>query len=74
VELLGRLAKEIATLQGSDLHRRIEAAYFRDSDRFSEIVSEELRDVGFHSWPESGDLLDRSSSRADDDCGFASMG
>jgi hypothetical protein len=65
-DLLGRLANNSPNLDGSEVHRRIETAYFADATpgRFSEVVSEELRNVGFHSWPESGrDLLEGIANR-----------
>jgi hypothetical protein len=63
-ELLDRLAKDMATLEGSDVHRRIEAVSHDTSGRFPELVSEELRAVGFHSWPESGrELLEGIAKR-----------
>ena len=64
VDLLGRLAKDIAALEGSEVHRQIETASADTSGRFSEVVSEELRNVGFHSWPESGhELLEGIAKR-----------
>jgi hypothetical protein len=56
-ELLDTVAKDFAALDGSDVHRRIESAYLADDTaaiNATEIVSEELRSVGFHSWPKSG--------------------
>jgi hypothetical protein len=58
-EALDRLAAEIAGLEGSELHQRIDALIdlTEDADvffRFSESVSESLRSIGFHGGPESG--------------------
>jgi hypothetical protein len=63
--LLERLDGEIRALTGGLEYRRLERLLDQeDRFRFSEVVSEELKAVGFHSWPESGvDLLKRIARR-----------
>jgi hypothetical protein len=63
---LDRLAKQIDKLDGSDVHRRIEAlmelAADTDSffiyERLDEMVSAELRAVGFYSQPSGVEFLE----------------
>jgi hypothetical protein len=62
---LDRLAREIGELEGSDLHRRIDALIDRTDTpggdsvhmELSESVSDELRGIGFHGGYESGAAL-----------------
>lgn len=63
---LDRLAEEIGKLEGSDLHRRIDALIDLMNDapncedihiRLNETVSDELRGIGFHGGYESGASL-----------------
>jgi hypothetical protein len=63
--LLDALAKDLPALEGSDVHRQIERAYDGDgTSEVSEVVSEVLRSVGFHAWPNSGrELLEVITSR-----------
>jgi hypothetical protein len=65
VKLLDEIAKDMAALEGSDLHRQIEGLWVDGtSERFSETVSDQLRSVGFHSWPKSGrELLEAIADR-----------
>lgn len=55
-DLLTRLAEEIRAFEGSALHQRVAALLVRDDDgAFSEIISQATRNVGFRSFPESGE-------------------
>lgn len=51
---LDRLAGELPSLNGSDVHKRAWNAFERNPSGFSEVVSEELRNIGFHSSPATG--------------------
>lgn len=65
-EILERIANELPALDGSVLHRRIEKIVEDGNwDAFvSEVISDELRKIGFHSWPESAhELLATIASR-----------
>jgi len=66
VELLEKLVPEIEALNGSDLHDTIEEMIDADVENtdWVRIISEELRDVGFRSFPETGrELLEQIASR-----------
>jgi hypothetical protein len=68
VQLLEKIAPEIDALNDSDLHKKLEVYWFDPDDgkRTSEIIGEELRNVGFRSFPESGkELLEAIISRID---------
>jgi hypothetical protein len=56
-DLLTRLASELRALEGSALHRRVEALLTRVDapESFSKIISEWTKAVGFRSLPESAD-------------------
>ncbi len=54
--ILQRLATEMGALEGSELHGRLSALY-ATNDEFSEVVSEELRAVGFYSFPSTAEAL-----------------
>jgi hypothetical protein len=55
-ELLGHLADQARDIENSPLHHRLEQLYFSLSEgmqfRFGELVSEELRGIGFYSSPD----------------------
>lgn len=61
--ILDSMKPQIAALNGSPLHERLfklweaEARFCGERDIFSEIVSEELRAVGFTSFPATADEL-----------------
>jgi hypothetical protein len=53
-ERLSAFADELASLEGSAVHKRMAAAARAvGADVFSETVLEHLRAVGFGSWPET---------------------
>jgi hypothetical protein len=63
-EFLGRCAEEIASLEGSAIHRRLEVLA-TDVDEFNLNVSFVLRSVGFAFQPTSCDeLLDKIAEQA----------
>ncbi|MEY9532154.1 hypothetical protein [Sinorhizobium fredii] len=61
--LLDTLARDLAEYEGSPLHRQLLDLSWKEGDEdvaltIGEVVSEELRSVGFYTYPESvGELL-----------------
>ena len=65
--LLERLDSELAPLNGTEIHHRLERHLERDDGFFlGEAIREELKSVGFRSWPETGrELVERIVDRLD---------
>jgi hypothetical protein len=55
--LLDKLGGELPSLDGGDIHKRLERRREIDGLAFGEVVTEELRKIGFDSWPASGRIL-----------------
>jgi hypothetical protein len=63
-EILEKIASDLLTLEGTEIHRRTAEAFDRHLERFSEELSELTRQVGFWAFPNTGtefleDLLSR---------------
>ncbi|MGX1321799.1 hypothetical protein AB7M17_005252 [Bradyrhizobium sp. USDA 377] len=59
-ELLEKLAGEVRALQGSEIHRRLDAfaeSYEGDLGSFSEVWSEYKRRIGFWEFPDGQSYL-----------------
>ncbi|MEY9581506.1 hypothetical protein [Sinorhizobium fredii] len=54
--LLDTLAGNLVELEGSSLHRQL-IDLWKENDAFGEVVSEELRSVGFYTFPDTVDEL-----------------